>query len=156
LSVTLSDADRAPFAVGSKTTLIVQLAFGARPLPQLLLCEKSPAFAPVMLMSVIETAVVPVLVMVAGATALFVPTFWSPKFTPTGERLITVALPLSDTVCGLVLALSVTVSVPLAVPFVVGLNATWIWHVPPNPSDERQLLVSVNGPEIAMLETATS
>jgi hypothetical protein len=69
---------------------------------------------------------------------------------------MTVPVPLSDTVCGLVLVLSVTVSVPLAVPLAVGLKTAWIWHVPPTSIDEGQLLVSVNGPEMAMLETVTS
>ena len=156
LSVTLRDAERAPVAAGSKITLMVQLAFAARLLPQLLVCEKSPGLVPVKLMRAIEAAVVPVLVRVTGAGALVVPTFWSPKFTPMGERVITVPTPPSDTVCGLVLALSVTVSVPVAFPFAAGLKVTLIWQVPAIPSVEGQLLVSVNAPEMAMFETATS
>lgn len=64
LSVTLIDAARAPEAVGVNVTLIVQLAFVARELPQLLLCAKSPAFVPVMPMLVMLNAAVPLLLSV--------------------------------------------------------------------------------------------
>jgi hypothetical protein len=43
-------------------------------------------------------------------------------------RLATVPVPARLTVCGLVLALSVTVSVPLDAPSCVGVNVTLIMH----------------------------
>jgi len=41
-SLIVTEPDRAPATVGEKTTLIVQLPPAERPLPQLLLCVKSP------------------------------------------------------------------------------------------------------------------
>jgi hypothetical protein len=75
VSVTVTAAERVPVAVGLKITLMVQLLFPARLLPQLLVWEKSPGFVPVMLIAVMETAVVPTFVTVTGAEALDVPTF---------------------------------------------------------------------------------
>lgn len=39
-------------------------------------------------------------------------------------------VPVSETVCGLLEALSVMVSVPLCEPELVGVKVTWTWHVP--------------------------
>jgi len=44
---------RLPVAEGVNVTEIVQLPFALRLLPQLLVCEKSPEFVPVMLMLLI-------------------------------------------------------------------------------------------------------
>ena len=57
-------AARAPIAVGLKVTLIVQVftaGGAARLVPQLLVCAKSPAFAPAMAILVIASAAPPVL-----------------------------------------------------------------------------------------------
>src|SRR5450755_2281319 len=47
LSVTVKVAVRVPTVVGLNVTLMVQLELEAREVPQLLLCPKSPALAPV-------------------------------------------------------------------------------------------------------------
>jgi hypothetical protein len=61
LSVTFNVAPRVPVVVGLKVTLIVQLALAANELPQPLVCAKSPAAVPAMVMLVIVIAVVPTL-----------------------------------------------------------------------------------------------
>ena len=59
-----------------------------------------------------------------------------PKFTEVGDALAPGALvvlppvPVSDTTCGLPLALSLTVSEPVRVPVVVGLNLMLIVQLP--------------------------
>ena len=73
LSVIVTDAVRVPVAVGLKVTLIVQLPlFPATELPQLLLCTKSPLFAPVTPRLVIVKAPLPILVSVTDCAALVV------------------------------------------------------------------------------------
>jgi len=64
LSATLTFAVRAPVAVGLNVTLIVQFAFAARLAGHVLVCEKSPGFAPVIETLVIVRAAVPVLARV--------------------------------------------------------------------------------------------
>jgi hypothetical protein len=59
------------------------------------------------------------------------PTFTEPKFWLAGPRLAVEALvpvPVSEAVCGLLEALSVTVSVPESVPVAAGLKVTVIVH----------------------------
>ena len=75
LSVMLTDAVRVPAAVGANLTLIVQLAAAATLLPQLFVCEKSPAFVPLRAMLVILNAPVPESVRVTDCAALVVLTF---------------------------------------------------------------------------------
>jgi hypothetical protein len=57
-----------------------------------------------------------------------------------------VPVPLSETVCGLFGALSVTVSVPLCEPELVGVKLTRTWHVPNAAKPVPQLLVSEKAP----------
>src|ERR1700722_13641615 len=52
LSDTVTDADRAPAAVGLNVTSMVQLPSSATDEPQLFVWEKSPEFVPVILMLV--------------------------------------------------------------------------------------------------------
>jgi hypothetical protein len=52
LSVIVTEALRAPVAVGVKVTLIEQLAPAAKLVPQVLVCEKSPTLVPVIVMPV--------------------------------------------------------------------------------------------------------
>ena len=77
LSVMVTAADRAPVAVGLNVTLIVQLPlFAATELPQVLVCAKSPLFAPVTAMLVMPSAALPVLVSVTDCDPLVVFTVW--------------------------------------------------------------------------------
>src|SRR5690348_2228845 len=71
-SVIVSDAARAPVAVGLKVTVAVQLAPAARLPGQVFVCAKSPAFAPVSAMLLIVKANAPVFVSVTACPALVV------------------------------------------------------------------------------------
>ena len=65
LLVSVIEAARAPGAVGVKVALIVQLLPAATGLPQVLLCAKSPGFAPVSVpLAVIFKGALPVLLTV--------------------------------------------------------------------------------------------
>jgi hypothetical protein len=79
LSATESVALRAPAAWGENVTLIVQVVPGARLVPQLFVCKKSPLFIPVTIIDVTVSVVVPMLVRIAVCTALRVPTAWLAK-----------------------------------------------------------------------------
>jgi hypothetical protein len=57
----VKEAARLPIAVGVNVTLKVQLALAATELPQLLVCPKSPALAPVNAMLLMARAAFPVL-----------------------------------------------------------------------------------------------
>ena len=61
LSVRVTEALRAPLAVGLNVTLIEQLAPAARVAPQVVVSEKSPLLVPVMAMLVRFIVPVPVL-----------------------------------------------------------------------------------------------
>jgi hypothetical protein len=84
LSVMVSVADAAPVAAGLKMTLMVQLAAIAREVPQVLVCEKSAAFVPVMVMLVIVRTDFELFVSVAVLAALDVLMSWLPKVRETG------------------------------------------------------------------------
>jgi hypothetical protein len=77
---------------------------------------------------------VPELVTVTDCAALVVPTAWLAKVREVGERVTAAAVAVPDklTVCGLLLALSVIVRVPVTGPGAAGaLNVTLIVQVPP-------------------------
>ena len=68
---------------------MAQLALAARvvgELGQLLVCTKSPLFAPVTVMPVMVSAWLPVLVKVTVCGALVVPTFCAAKVRLPGEK----------------------------------------------------------------------
>lgn len=131
LSVTVIVPVRVPAAVGVNVMLIVQLPPAATELPQVFVCAKSPAFVSVIAMLVMLKAPLPELLRVTGCTAPVVPRGWLPKVKTVAVRLATglVPVPVRVTDCVLPvtpLLLSVIVSVPLRVPFVVGVNVTLI------------------------------
>lgn len=144
--------DTAPFrvlvAVGSKVTLIVQFAPAATLEPQVLVCAKSPLFAPVMAMLVMFSVALPLLVRLTTCAVLLMPTNWLPKSRPVPPRATTgpTPEPLSDTVCGLFAASSVTVTDPVLVPGAVGAKVTLIAHCFPAASELPQVLVSAKSP----------
>lgn len=74
LSTTEIDAFLIPEAVGVKITEIVQFDPAATDVPQVLVCEKSPALAPVIVMLVIASAALPVSKRLTPLEALEVPT----------------------------------------------------------------------------------
>ena len=74
LSVRTKDAVRFPGPAGVKVMVIVQLPFAGTELPQVLVSEKSPVFAPATVMPVIVNGVLPVLLSVR---------FWEEPAAPT-------------------------------------------------------------------------
>lgn len=83
----------------------------------------------------------PTFAKVMTCTGLMVPTVWLAKFTLPGDKLAIVPVPVRATVCGLPLALSATVMVPLTVPFVVGVKLTEIVQLAPLGRLARQVWV---------------
>jgi hypothetical protein len=81
---------------------------------------------PVIAIAVIVNVVVPTFVSVTVFAAVVVPTVTEPKLKLAGESFAVVPVPLSETVCGLPDALSVTLRVALRVPLAVGLKVTLI------------------------------
>src|SRR5205823_2776797 len=120
LSATDSVPVRAPEAVGVKVTLMEQLAPAAKvaglvahAFAPVLVAAKSPEAANELMVK----AAVPVLVKVTVIGALVVASSWLPKSRLMGANPTAgaVPFPLSATVCGLPLALSVTNSVPVRI-----------------------------------------
>lgn len=87
LSAMLTDALRAPTAVGVNVTLIEQLAPAKTLLPQVFVWEKSPEFVPARPTLVMLREAFPVLVSVTGCAALVVPVFCEAKAILVAERL---------------------------------------------------------------------
>jgi hypothetical protein len=104
---------------------------------------KSPLFAPVIAMPVMLKAAVPVFVSVAAWAELLDPTIWLPNDRELADRLTAGAtpVPVRLTVCGLPLALSVMVRVPLRTPVAVGVKVTLIVQLAPAPTLAPQVLV---------------
>jgi hypothetical protein len=102
---------------------------------------------PVKVMLVILNAVPWELVSVTLCAALVVPTFWLLKVSEVGERLgSAVPVPERLAVCGLFVALSVTVNVPLRAPVAVGVNVTLIVQLAPAATLAPQLFVWAKSP----------
>jgi hypothetical protein len=78
-SVMVMAAVSAPVVVGAKCPWMVQFAPPAKLVPQLFPKTNEDALAPVNAMLVMDTAAVPVLVMVMDCDALVVPTFTEPN-----------------------------------------------------------------------------
>jgi hypothetical protein len=105
---------RCPAAVGLNRALIVQFEPAGTEMPQLLAWEKSPAFAPVMVMLEISKAALPVLNNVTPPSGLVVPT------TVLGNVMVlvlkltdgAVPVPVKEAVWGLPEALSTIDRVP--------------------------------------------
>ena len=104
----------------------MQLPDPAATVEQLLVCEKSPAFVPVMLTPLMVKVAVPGLVTVIDSAVLLVLKSWLPKLQEVGEKLICAAVPVpvSVTVCGEPAALSVTEIEALRLPVADGVKVT--------------------------------
>jgi hypothetical protein len=149
-------ADRVPLAVGVNVTLIVQLAPAATLDPQVLVCAKSPGFAPVSEMLWI-VSVFPRLVSVIVCGLLVVPTSRLEKVIELLDSDTALwPLPLRFTVSLPELVLSVIVKVALIDPIVDGVKVTVKVHTAPAATLLPQLLVSLKAalfaPEIVTLE----
>lgn len=100
LSATLTEAVSVPSARGVKVTVIVQVPPIGTLEPQVLLSLKSLAFAPVMLMPVMESAFLVLLfVRVVVCAALLLPTETVPKLRLEGESETTVPTPVMEITC---------------------------------------------------------
>src|SRR5438046_10468938 len=98
---------------------------GVLVLSQLLVWAKSPFAVTLVRLS----AAPPVLVSATACAALVVPTVWLPKLRLDGDKLPAAGVfptPVRLTLCGLPLALSVRLSVPLRVPAAAGVKGTLI------------------------------
>jgi hypothetical protein len=139
--VTLTVPVKAPTAAGVKLTLMTQFPPAGID-PQALVWEKSAALAP--LMVTVDTCTLndPMFERIRLCEALVVPTVWLLKLKLAGEKLATVPVPVSATVCGLPAALSVTEIVPVTTPFATGVNVTEIVQLAPTPRVAEQVLVS--------------
>jgi hypothetical protein len=132
LSVTETEALRAPPAVGEKVTETAQAALTASVaglVGQVLAdMAKSPGFAPASAKPVNVTAPLPVFVIVTLCAALVLPIFCDPKVRLEALKLKVRTgvwpVPLRPTLCGLPVALSVKVTAAVRVPVAVGLNVT--------------------------------
>ena len=159
LSATSSTATRVPFAVGVNVILTVQFALAASVVPQVVAdWAKSPAFAPVNVMPEIVRVVLRLFLTVIFFAVLVVPTVWAVKVkldgvTDTGA----IPVPVKLTDCGLLFALSVTVSDAVFAPGVTGAKVTPILQDEWAPMLAPQALEdTANSPEfvpvVAMLD----
>src|SRR5208337_4154323 len=137
--------------VGLNTTLIVQVVPTATDVPQVLVCENWPGFAPESVMLVRGRAAVPVFCTVTKLGALA--TFFSslPNATEVGSVVYAgrTPVPVSATVCVPAPAPALTFKVACIGPVQVGLNTTLIVQVVPTATDVPQVLVCENWPGFA-------
>jgi hypothetical protein len=154
LSLMLIVAVRVPAACGEKVTEIVQWDFAARLPPQVFACTKSPGSAPVNVMPLIVNGVERLLVRVTLTGALVVPPFCAPNVKEVDDTVTwAMPVPLNAAVCGLFEAASVTVSVPVSPPMMLGVNVIVMKQLPLAATLPLQGLVSVkSGLPVVMLE----
>ena len=94
-------------------TVIVHEPPAATEEGQLLVCEKSALFRPAMLIPVMLSAIFCRFISVVFIGLLEDPTATVPKFSEVGLKVTgLIPVPLTAMVCGLLLALSVIVTVP--------------------------------------------
>jgi len=137
----------APVALGSKETLIRQLAPAARPVPQLLVWLKPP---------VVEifqrlTWPVPVLVIRIVLAALGVATTCFPKVSVAGEKtsalvLLAAPVPASVAMTGELTPVLATARVPAATPLATGAKVMATVQLCPGARLAPQVVDSPNGP----------
>ena len=144
LSAMLKEALRVPAAVGVNITAITQLAPAARVLPHVLVSPKSLALVPVKPTLVMVKVEPPVLVRVTLCDELVTAMGSLPKAKLEVERLAVAALtpvPVRVAVCGLVAALSVTLTEAVRVPEAEGVKVTLIEQLAPVARELPQVLV---------------
>ncbi len=96
-----------------------------------------------MALPVIVNAVVPRLLRVTILAEVVTPIATVPKLKLAGRSLTVVPIPVSDTVCGLPLALSVTLNDAVRVPEAVGLKVTLKVQLAPAASEVPHVVVCV-------------
>src|SRR5580658_744192 len=153
LSVTVTLALRVPRAAGVNVTVMEQLEFGARLLPQVLVSLKSERSVPPTAILVIVMAVLPRLVMVAVCAALDVPTAVPAKVKLAGANFTPVPVPLRAAVC--VPPAPTTLNVADCLPSAVGSNSTETEQFAPAARVEPQLLALMGNSEALAPVTET-
>jgi hypothetical protein len=125
--VTVIVPARVPVAVGLKVTDIVQVAFSASVVPQVVVRLKSPVAAEIDIPLIAPLFAVSVIT----CAGLVVVTSWAPKTTVPGDMPIVgrTPNPVRPTVCGLPAPDDVIVTPPVRVPATVGENVTVTVHV---------------------------
>src|SRR5579863_5400113 len=92
----------------------------------------------------ILSGMLPLLVSVTVLAELGWPTLMVPKLNEVGEAVaVVIPFPVRLTDCGLFVALSVKIRVPLAVPPAVGVNVTLTLQLAPEPRLEPQVLLEI-------------
>src|SRR5581483_2175306 len=149
LSRILSVPVRVPVAVGSKVTLMVQLAPAPTELPQVLVCAKSPLVP----MLVMLKEAVPVFLRVTGRAELVVPSPWAGNVKLVADKLTAgaVPVPVRPIDCGLPVALSLMVTVPVRAPVAAGAKVTLIVQLAPAATELPQVWVCAKSPLAVML-----
>ena len=129
-----------PAAVGVNFTLIEQFAPAASVAPQVVVSE----YCALATMLLIVSEAAPELVSVTVCAALVVFTVWLANIKLAGDKFTpgAVPVPVRFTVCGLPVALSVTVMVPVWLPVAVGVKVTLIEQFAPAASVAPQVVVS--------------
>ncbi len=125
LSVNVIAPVRVPVAVGLN---VIENTHGAPSSGIFVHCASvAPAKSPLVVMLLKINANAPLFDTVTVCAALVVPTVWPLNVNEVGEIPITAATPtpVSVTICGLPVALSVNVTVPLRFPVAVGVNVMW-------------------------------
>src|SRR5580658_3902707 len=128
LSVNVIVPVRVPVAVGLN---VIEKTHGGFSSPILGHCASvAPAKSPLVTILLKISANSPLFDTVTVCAALVVPTTWLPNVNDVGVIPITPAtpVPFSVTVCGLPVALSVNVIVPVRTPAAVGVNVIWNVH----------------------------
>jgi len=147
LSEMVMDAVRAPVVVGPKCPWMVQFAPAARLDPQEFANTNDEASVPVTAMLVIVIVEPLVLVIVTVCEALLVPTYWAPNERLVGDRDTAggvVPVPLSETICGEPMALSVMVIAAVRAPVVVGPKCPWMVQFAPAARLDPQEFANTN------------
>lgn len=149
LSVSVRAPLRGPTPVGVKVTLMMQLALGATEPPQVLVWAKSP----LALIARGARATLPEFVNVMVCEALWVDRACPEKVRLVAERLTTAAspVPLRVTVWGLLVALSVSVRVPVRGPGTLGVKVTPMVQAMPGLTGTVQLLVWAKSPVVLIV-----
>src|SRR6185312_12106751 len=140
-----------PVAVGLKSIASVQLVPAATCVPHVL--PLSVAYPGETATEVICSITPPLLLTVTLCVPV-VPTIWVPNVSVFADSVAVGVdespVPDSATVCGLVVALSVSVSAPERMPVTVGVNVTVIAQLAWAASDAPQVLVAAKSPVAAM------
>ena len=128
LSLTLNCPVLVPVCVGVKVTLIMHLLLADRLVVHVV---ADTAKSPVVEIAMPVSATVWLLVKVNVFAGLVLPTTCAGYVALAGVNAAgRIPAPDSVTVCGLLLALSLTLSVPVLVPVADGVNVTLIVHLP--------------------------